>query len=42
MELVQPANEWKRNIGIRMVMRMATEVRYFSTFGSNNLVVYLE
>ena len=32
----------EKHIGIRMVMRMATEVRYFSTFGSNNLVVYLE
>ncbi len=29
------------NIGIRMVMNMAEEVRYYSTFGSNNLVVYL-
>ena len=30
-----------KNIGIRMVMNMAEEVRYFSAFGSNNLVVCL-
>ena len=29
------------NIGIRMVVNMAEEVRYYSAFGSNNLVVYL-
>ena len=30
-----------KNLGIRMVMNMAEEVRYFSAFGSNNLVVYV-
>lgn len=30
-----------KNIGIRMVVNMAEEVRYYSAFGSNNLVVYL-
>lgn len=30
-----------KNIGIRMVMNMAEEVRYYSAFGSNNLVVYV-
>ena len=29
------------NLGIRMVMNMADEVRYFNAFGSNNLVVYV-
>ena len=27
------------HIGIRMVTKMAKEVRYFSTFNSNNLIV---
>ena len=30
-----------KNLGIRMVMNMAEEVRYYSAFGSNNLVVYV-
>ena len=30
------------NIGIRMVTKMAKEVRYFNAFNSNNLVLYLE
>ena len=30
-----------KNLGIRMVMNMADEVRYYSAFGSNNLVVYM-
>ena len=30
------------HIGIRMVTDMAADIRYFSTFSSNNLVVYLD
>ena len=30
------------HIGIRMVMEMAKEVRYFSAFNSNNLIVFLD
>ena len=30
------------HIGIRMVMELAKDVRYFSAFNSNNLIVYLD
>ena len=32
----------EEHIGIRMVTDMAADIRYFSTFSSNNLVVYLD
>lgn len=35
------ADSPEKHIGIRMVMRMAQEVRYFRTYSSNNLVVRL-
>lgn len=31
----------EKHLGIRMVMSLAKEVQYYSTFKSNNLVVYL-
>ena len=34
--------ELETNVGVRLVMKMAKEVRYFSTFGSNNLIVYVQ
>ncbi len=36
------ARDPESHIGIRMVMEMATEVRYFSAFDSNNLMVRLK
>ena len=38
MQLPDP----EKHIGIGNVMRKAKEVRYFSAFNSNNLIVYLE
>lgn len=32
-------DEPTKNMGFRLVMNMADEVRYYSAFGSNNLVV---
>ena len=32
----------EEHIGIRTVMNAAREVRYFSTFSSNNLIVYID
>ena len=32
----------EKHIGIGIVMKKAKEVRYFSAFNSNNLIVYLE
>ncbi len=40
MQLPDP--EKQKHIGIGIVMRKAKEVRYFSAFNSNNLIVYLE
>ena len=31
-----------RFIGVRMVTKMATEVRYFSTFDNNNLLISID
>ena len=36
------ADSPEEHIGIRMVTVMATEMRYFSAFNSNNLVIYLD
>lgn len=32
----------EKHIGIRLVMNMATEVRYYNTYSSNNLTIFLE
>ena len=32
----------EKNIGIRMVMKLAKDIRYINTFNSNCLFIYLE
>lgn len=32
----------EEHAGIRLVMDMAKEIRYFNTFNSNNLIIYLD
>ena len=35
-------NEIGENIGIRMVMKLAKDIRYVNTFNSNCLLIYME
>ena len=36
---IQDENDPAKNIGIRLVMNLSSEVEYLSTFGTNNLII---
>lgn len=35
-------DEAENHIGIRLVLKMAKDVKYYNTFNSNNLMVYMD
>ena len=38
---IQDENNPEKNIGIRMVMKLCSNVQYLSTFGTNNLIIHV-